>query len=80
MQPPKNDKIVNIDWSEKSSIVERTVYNKETRQLEIVFKKTGAYIYLGVPIEVWNNLVKAESVGKFINSEIKSNYAYNKIY
>lgn len=39
----------------------------------------GTYSYVGVSEKTFGDLLKAESKGKFMNSEIKGKYPYKKI-
>ena len=46
----------------------------------IVEYKSGAkYQYKEVPYEVYENLIKAESKGRFINENVKGKFEYNRI-
>lgn len=73
-------------FTKESANIASTEYNKETKQLFVVFKsfkdpkKTSSYVYAGVPEDVWENLKKAESLGGFINKTIvKGGYSYEKL-
>jgi hypothetical protein len=44
--------------------------------LYVEFKGNKTYAYTGVSMEVWDNLQKAESVGRFIGSDIKGKFEY----
>lgn len=45
----------------------------------VVFKGGGEYHYAGVPREVFDKVVSAESVGKAINAHIKPKFPAKKI-
>lgn len=47
--------------------------------LEVEFKHGGVYLYRNVPAEVFERMMTAESIGKFIHSDIKPNYAHEKV-
>jgi hypothetical protein len=47
--------------------------------MEVEFKKGEIYQYYGVPIEVYENLFKSESVGKYFAKEIKKEFPYRLI-
>lgn len=51
----------------------------EGTTLEVEFKHGGLYRYFNVPVDKYNALMSAESVGKFLNSEIKPTHGYEKI-
>lgn len=42
----------------------------------LVCMKGGDYVYLTVPVEVFNQMCVAESAGKFLNAEVKAKYLY----
>jgi len=46
-----------------------------THTLSVVFKGRTAYFYPGVPVEVFDRFVAAESKGRFFNAEVKDKYA-----
>lgn len=47
--------------------------------LTVTFVGNKKYAYLNVPQSVYESAIKAESIGKFINSEVKNKYEFNKI-
>lgn len=63
----------------KSSNVVAIGYDKENKILEVEFKSGGVYAYRTVEESVYNDLVAAESIGKFFLREIKGNYPYTKL-
>ena len=46
--------------------------------LEVEFKNGSVYSYFDVPGGEYSNLVGAESVGKYLNQNIKNNYRYSR--
>lgn len=73
-------------YTKESANIHSTEYNKETKELFVVFKsfkdpkKTTSYVYSGVPAELWDRLKKADSLGGFINREVvKSSFSYEKL-
>lgn len=65
-------------WPESSQIT-RTKYfpNPNFPSLLVEFKSNGKeYYYANVPNEIWKNLLSTESIGSFINKEIKPFYDY----
>lgn len=65
-----------------SSQVEKIKYLPEEKTLRVTYKnKTGGstYDYYGVPKEIWDGLIAAESVGKYLNAEVKSKYAHKRL-
>ncbi|KKM85772.1 hypothetical protein LCGC14_1285730, partial [marine sediment metagenome] len=54
-------------------------YDPNTRILEIKFSKKDIYEYYTVPIKIYNNLIKASSLGKYFLKDIKNKYRFKKI-
>lgn len=48
----------------------------ESGDLFVTFSKGTEYLYKNVPNEIYEDLVKAESVGKFLNMNVKGKYEY----
>ena len=48
-------------------------------QLDIVFKSGGVYRYFDVPLSIFNQLVNAESHGKFFQKNIRGNYKFERM-
>ena len=51
-------------------------YDPETQELEVTFKKGRSYTYEGVPQAEYDNLVSAQSVGKYFAANIKNVYRF----
>lgn len=49
------------------------------QNLFVEFGKGTIYVYYEVPLELYTELLKAESKGKYLNSNIKNIYRYEKI-
>ena len=45
--------------------------------LTVVFKSGKEYLYPGVPKLLYEQMLDADSVGKFFNAEIKPNYSHS---
>lgn len=63
----------------KSSTVAKVGYNPEKSELLVEFSSGAQYRYLAVEQGVYESLLSAESVGKFLNSNIKDQYEFQKI-
>lgn len=61
----------------ESSNVKSVGYEDEVLQVE--FHRSGVYEYYGVPQDVYQRLLKAESVGKFINTCVKGIFTFRKV-
>ncbi len=55
-----------------SENINKLFYNEQLNQLIVEYKSGGQYRYNEVSINEWNELISAESKGKFINESIKS--------
>lgn len=55
------------------------VVEHEGTTLFVTFKKGGRYSYDGVNEKLYEELVKAESVGKFFIKNIKSVFPFKKV-
>lgn len=51
-------------------------YKPQSEVLEIEFQSGAIYQYFGVPKEVHEGLMSAESKGRFFNREIRDSYEY----
>jgi len=58
----------------QSSNVASVGYDPETQQLRVEYKSGGVYNYEGVPPNYHQELLEAESVGKFLTSHVKTNF------
>ena len=62
-----------------SSNVASVGYDPNTLTLEVEFKDGSVYQYFDVPETVYQELMRASSVGQFIHSNIRNNYRYAKV-
>ncbi len=62
-----------------SSNVAAVGYDPNTQTLEVEFNNGSIYQYFDVPQTIYEALVSAESVGKFLNAQIKGYYRYAKV-
>ena len=65
--------------SVESSNLRSVGYDEFLLVLEIEFKSGAVYRYYGVPAEVHDELINAESVGKYFNANVKSKYNFLKV-
>ncbi|MEW6214855.1 MAG: KTSC domain-containing protein [Nitrospirota bacterium] len=54
----------------ESSMIQAVGYNPKTRILEVVFNSGRTYRYEDVPLEVYKELMAADSKGRYMRSEI----------
>jgi hypothetical protein len=64
--------------NDNSSTISTGVYHAEDQVLTLVYKNGGVYEYEDVPLFYWRGLLDAESKGKFINTNIKRLFKFNK--
>ena len=62
-----------------SSNLSSVGYDPDSQTLEIEFHHGGVYQYAGVPREVFEGLISAESQGKYFHANIKNRYPYTKL-
>lgn len=62
-----------------SSNLNRATYNLNENHLLIEFNNGSIYEYESVPLEVFENFKKAESQGKFFNTNISKTYKYKRV-
>lgn len=61
-----------------SSNLEAVGYDEESRELSVRFHGGALYRYQDVPEDVYRGLLEAGSPGRFLNSDIKGKYDYEK--
>lgn len=69
-------KTVNLESSNLKSVTFDDT--KKIQDIKIMFNSGSIYTYKSVPITIIENLIHAESVGKFFNSFIKNIYEFKK--
>ena len=64
----------------RSSAIEAVGYDAERQWLEVRWVgQTRVYRYYGVPAEVYQELREAESIGAYVNEQVKPRYLYEPI-
>lgn len=61
-----------------SSNIAAIGYDATTMTLEVEFKNGSVYQYFDVPEGEYMNLLGADSVGSYLNQNIKTGYRYSK--
>ncbi|RDE07496.1 KTSC domain-containing protein [Sphingomonas aracearum] len=56
-------------------MIERIVFDEEAETLRIRFRRSGEYLYSGVPRAIYEALSRAKSAGTFFNEAIKGRFA-----
>lgn len=62
-----------------SSMINKVIYNFPNKTLKVEFNSGALYEYNNVESDVYENLCKAESQGKFFNEQIKNNYDHTQL-
>ena len=63
---------------DNSSTISTGRYYTENQTLVLIYTNGGIYEYEDVPLFYWRGLLDAESKGKFINTNIKRLFKFNK--
>ncbi len=58
----------------KSSVIASVGYDPDAQVLEVRFHSGRTYRYFDVPPRVYGQLVAADSVGAYFNTEVKPHY------
>ena len=70
---------VKLDWTVVgSSNVKAVAYHEGSKTLAVQFNNGGQYSYESVDMDVYVDLVHAESVGRYLNNHVKGGYTYLK--
>ena len=67
-------------YTPDSTAVKQVIYDADTKNLDIQYIGGKWYRYRNVSDEVFQNLVQASSVGKFVNKNIIAYYEYDEIH
>jgi hypothetical protein len=62
-----------------SSTVASAGYDDASQTMEIEFTGGAVYRYEGVPREVFDGLLAAESVGRFFNEHVRDVYGFTRL-
>lgn len=62
-----------------SSNVAEVGYDSPSMTLEVLFLNGTLYQYFDIPEILHQELMQADSIGRFLNSNIKNNYRYTKL-
>lgn len=62
-----------------SSNIATIGYDVDSATLEIEFLRGGVYQYFDVPEQIYEDIMSADSAGKYLNTNVKGVYRYSKI-
>jgi lysyl-tRNA synthetase class 2 len=63
----------------ESSAVESVGYDAVTRTLEVEYAGGAVYRYVGVPPRAYDLLLRADSIGAYVNRRIKPYYRFRRV-
>lgn len=73
----------NTNWLEKewpnSKTIAMTSYNQNGTALEVKYRNDNVYQYFDVPMELWDELITAISIGGFLELNVKGKFRYAQV-
>ncbi len=63
----------------ESSMITAVGYDPTSQELEIEFRSGRIYRYIGVPVEVYEGLLAAESKGQYMHAYVLDVYPYHPV-
>jgi hypothetical protein len=57
-----------------SSLIDRILFDDEAETLTVWFKRSGKYVYSGVPRAIYDGLGRAASAGRFFNECVRGRF------
>jgi len=66
-------------YSVASSNVASVGYDDRSETLEVEFLSGAIYQYFNIPQNMYDQLMQAGSIGRFLNTYIKNAYAYSRV-
>lgn len=64
----------------QSSVLEQVTYDPAAHTLRATFRDSGrTYIYRGVPQDVYDGLIFADSIGTFFNAHIRDRFDFEEL-
>jgi hypothetical protein len=62
-----------------SSVIRTLGYDPQTSVMEVEFRTGRVYHYSAIPAAVYDDLLRANSIGEYFNREIRPNYPYVEV-
>jgi hypothetical protein len=63
----------------ESAAIGAIEYDELGAELVVLFKSGRRYVYYGVPRDVYQDFLDAESQGRYFNTRVKDRYRYTEI-
>lgn len=54
-------------------------YDAGRKMLEVTFRRGGVYHYQNVPVDIYQALLQAPSIGTFFSEKIRNQYPFEKV-
>jgi hypothetical protein len=64
----------------ESTALRTVTYDAATLQLEVEFRDRSAYLFIGVPAELHEALLRSSSKGEFFNRRIRRCFRFERIH
>jgi KTSC domain len=61
-----------------STLLKAAAYHAQFAVLELTFHSGAVYRYFGVPPQIYNQLLRAQSKGRYFNSHIRNRFKFTK--
>ncbi len=62
-----------------STVIDKIAYDFQRRQLHVSFVSGRTYVYDGVPVDTYEELLNADSQGGYFNREVRDAYEYHEV-
>jgi hypothetical protein len=62
-----------------SSMVWAVDYDPKTQVLEVAFKRTGVFRYEGVPVSEYRAMMRSDSIGSYMRSNVIGMYPERRL-
>ena len=63
----------------RSTNIQEVGFDPTTNELQVRFRSGATYRYVGVPKELWESFKETGFSGRFLNTDIKGVYDYERI-
>lgn len=63
----------------RSKMIEAVFYDYSNRTMTIFFRKGGTYEYLDVPTRVYEDMIRAPSVGRYYHASVRGHFTSRRL-
>lgn len=64
----------------ESSAISFVHYDEVAAELHVLFASGRAYVYYGVPRQIYDAMLRASSAGVFFNNRVRDKYRYRRTH